>query len=40
MQVNLVWSPATGVTREDVALIPDEISDLIRDVSQEGKLVE
>lgn len=40
MQVNLVWSPDTGVTREEIAPIPEEISELIRDVSQEGKLVE
>ena len=40
MQVNLVWSPKTGVTREEIAPIPEEISELIRDVSQEGKLVE
>lgn len=40
MQVNLVWSPKTGVTREEIAPIPEEISELIREVSQEGKLVE
>ena len=40
MQVNLVWSPATGITREEIAPIPEEISELIREVSQEGKLVE
>ncbi|WP_235604995.1 L-aspartate oxidase [Enteractinococcus helveticum] len=40
MQVNLVWSPDTGVTREEIDPIPEEISELIRDVSQEGKLVE
>lgn len=40
MQVNLVWSPDSGVTREEIAPIPNEIRELIRDVSQEGKLVE
>lgn len=40
MQVNLVWSPETGVTREPIAPVPAEITDLIRDVSVEGKLVE
>ncbi|MFD6812674.1 L-aspartate oxidase [Enteractinococcus coprophilus] len=40
MQVNLVWSPETGVTREEIGPIPEEISELIREVSQEGKLVE
>ena len=40
LQVNLVWSPKTGVTREEIAPIPQEISELIREVSQEGKLVE
>ncbi len=40
LQVNLVWSPEAGVTREDIAPIPDEISELIREVSQVGKLVE
>lgn len=40
MQVNLVWSPDIGVTREEIAPIPNEIRELIRDVSQEGKLVE
>ena len=40
MQVNLVWSPDTGVTREEIAPIPEEINELIREVSQAGKLVE
>lgn len=40
MQVNLVWSPTTGVTREEIAPIPHEIRELIREVSQEDKLVE
>jgi len=40
LQVNLVWSPETGVTKEEIAPIPDEISELIREVSDEGKLVE
>ncbi|HEY4558719.1 MAG TPA: FAD-binding protein, partial [Enteractinococcus sp.] len=40
LQVNLVWSPDTGVTREEIPPVPEEISELIRDVSVEGKLVE
>lgn len=40
LQVNLVWSPDTGVTREEIAPIPDEINELIREVSAAGKLVE
>ncbi|MET8521789.1 FAD-dependent oxidoreductase [Nocardioides sp. NPDC004968] len=39
-QVNLVWSPADGVVREPIAAVPDEISQLIVDVSSIGKLVE
>ncbi|MFC7620325.1 L-aspartate oxidase [Microlunatus sp. GCM10028923] len=40
LQVNLVWSPATGVTREPIADVPEEIGNLIKDVSAAGKLVE
>ncbi|MGM7697926.1 L-aspartate oxidase [Microbacterium sp. A84] len=40
LQVNLVWSPITGVTREQIPPVPAEIQALIRDVSSEGKLVE
>lgn len=40
LQVNLVWSPATGVTREEIPPVPAEIRELMRDVSSEGKLVE
>jgi succinate dehydrogenase/fumarate reductase flavoprotein subunit len=40
LRVNLVWSPTTGVTREDIPAVPDEISALMRDVSTAGKLVE
>lgn len=40
LQVNLVWSPDTGITREEIAPIPDEINELIREVSAAGKLVE
>jgi succinate dehydrogenase / fumarate reductase flavoprotein subunit len=39
LQVNLVWSPTDGVVRETVAPAPDEIADLIGDVSTDGKLV-
>ncbi|MGL3151558.1 L-aspartate oxidase [Microbacterium sp. A82] len=40
LQVNLVWSPAAGVTREEIPPVPAEIQALIRSVSSEGKLVE
>jgi succinate dehydrogenase / fumarate reductase flavoprotein subunit len=39
-QVNLVWSPATGVVREPVEPIPTDIAELMHDVSTEGKLLE
>ncbi|WP_309127490.1 FAD-dependent oxidoreductase [Microbacterium sp.] len=40
LQVNLVWSPSSGVTRERIAAVPEEIADLMRDVDTAGKLVE
>jgi succinate dehydrogenase / fumarate reductase flavoprotein subunit len=40
LQVNLVWSPATGVTREEIPEVPAEIAALMRDVDTAGKLVE
>jgi succinate dehydrogenase / fumarate reductase flavoprotein subunit len=40
LRVNLVWSPATGVTRESISAIPDEIAVLMENVSTDGKLVE
>lgn len=42
LQVNLVWSPRTGVVREEIPAVPDEIAALIQtqEVSTEGKLVE
>jgi succinate dehydrogenase / fumarate reductase flavoprotein subunit len=40
LQVNLVWSPAGGVTRESIPAIPDEIAELMREVDSTGKLVE
>jgi succinate dehydrogenase / fumarate reductase flavoprotein subunit len=40
LQVNLVWSPSTGVVREEIPPIPAEIDALIRDVDTAGKLVE
>lgn len=39
LQVNLVWSPH-GIVRESLPEIPAEISSLIAEVSQVGKLVE
>jgi succinate dehydrogenase / fumarate reductase flavoprotein subunit len=40
LQVNLVWSPTTGVVREDIPPVPDDIAKLIQDVTTTGKLVE
>lgn len=40
LQVNLVWSPTTGVTRESIPAVPDGIASLPGEVSTEGKLVE
>ena len=40
LQVNLVWSPSTGVTREELPPVPAEIAALMADVSTVGKLVE
>lgn len=40
LRVNLVWSPTTGVTHEEIPPVPDEIQALIREVSSDGKLVE
>jgi hypothetical protein len=40
LQVNLVWSPTTGLTRESVPAVPDEISALMEEVSTTGRLVE
>ena len=40
LQVNLVWSPSTGVVREEIPPIPAEIDALIREVDSAGKLVE
>jgi len=41
LQVNLVWSPTTGVTREEIPAVPAEIAALMeREVSTVGKLVE
>ncbi|SDE08829.1 L-aspartate oxidase [Auraticoccus monumenti] len=40
LQVNLVWSPSSGVVHEGIPPVPAEISALIGDVSTTGKLVE
>lgn len=40
LQVNLVWSPTTGITRESVPAVPDEISSLMEEISTVGKLAE
>jgi succinate dehydrogenase / fumarate reductase flavoprotein subunit len=41
LQVNLVWSPSTGVVREPIPAIPQEIAELMAgEVSVAGKLVE
>jgi len=40
LQANLVWSPTTGITRESIPSIPDEISSRMGEVSTDGKLAE
>ena len=40
LQVNMIWSPVTGVTREATAPIPEVIRDLMHEVSTDGKLAE
>ncbi|MDN5585024.1 MAG: FAD-binding protein [Brevibacterium sp.] len=42
LQVNLVWSPSTGVVREDIPAVDPEVAELMRgeEISQVGKLVE
>lgn len=40
LQVNLVWSGLGRIEHEEIPPIPDEISELMRDVSTDGKLVE
>lgn len=40
LQVNLVWSPKDGITREEIPEVPGEIAELIKEVSSVGKLVE
>jgi len=40
LQVNLVWSPRTGVRREALPPIPTDIAERMHDVSADGKLVE
>ncbi|MEV4319047.1 FAD-dependent oxidoreductase [Actinocrispum sp. NPDC049592] len=40
LRVNMVWSPEKGVAREPIPAVPEEIEELMTEVSQEGKLVE
>lgn len=40
LRVNLVWSPATGVRREDIPPIPADIAELMHEVPADGKLLE
>jgi succinate dehydrogenase / fumarate reductase flavoprotein subunit len=40
LQVNLVWSPAAGAVREEIAPIPAELTELMQDVSTAAKLLE
>ncbi|MEV5182374.1 FAD-dependent oxidoreductase [Streptomyces werraensis] len=40
LRVNLVWSPATGITRESIPPVPEEIASLMEEVSTDGKLQE
>jgi succinate dehydrogenase / fumarate reductase flavoprotein subunit len=39
-RVNLVWSPSTGIVREEIPEVSEEIRELIQEVSTVGKLVE
>ncbi|MFF9332332.1 L-aspartate oxidase [Streptomyces albogriseolus] len=40
LRVNLVWSPATGITRESIPPVPEEIASLMEEVPTDGKLQE
>ncbi|WP_440707865.1 L-aspartate oxidase [Herbiconiux sp. YIM B11900] len=40
LQVNLVWSPTAGITRESIPPIPEEIASHMREVATVGKLLE
>ncbi len=40
LRVNLVRSPATGIARESIAPVPDEIAALMQDAATQGKPVE
>ncbi|MGO1263466.1 FAD-dependent oxidoreductase [Brevibacterium aurantiacum] len=42
LQVNLVWSPSTGVVKESIPAVDPEVAELMRheEISQVGKLVE
>jgi succinate dehydrogenase / fumarate reductase flavoprotein subunit len=40
LQVNLVWSPTTGITREEIPSMSPDVAELVRDVETDGKLVE
>ncbi|MCU4295900.1 FAD-binding protein [Brevibacterium permense] len=42
LQVNLVWSPSTGVVRESIPAVSADVAALMQtgEISQEGKLVE
>ncbi|RPK32711.1 FAD-binding protein [Streptomyces sp. ADI93-02] len=37
LQVNLVWTPETGVRREPVPPVPTDIAELMRDIPADGK---
>lgn len=39
LQVNLVWSGPGRIAREAIPPIPDEIAELMRDVSAKGRLL-
>jgi succinate dehydrogenase / fumarate reductase flavoprotein subunit len=40
LQVNLVWSPTAGITREEIPSMSPDVAELVRDVETHGKLVE
>ncbi|MFE0572766.1 L-aspartate oxidase [Streptomyces albogriseolus] len=40
LRVNLVWSPATGITRESIPPVPEEIASLMEEMPTDGRLQE
>ncbi|MEU0768892.1 L-aspartate oxidase [Streptomyces albogriseolus] len=40
LRVNLVWSPATGITRESIPPVPEEIASLMEEMPTDGRFQE